>query len=124
MSKLKENVKNELEKYNLLSIVEYYLNKSGLINIDYDDINLLLENRKIKNFYYDKIDINNEIKFNFSPNNDTHAIVIIESNNYVSMKDIEKILNAIRNSFDSLDIILGCYLNEKIDDIKVLEISA
>lgn len=117
----------KLKEVGLLEIVAKVISSAGLISVDFKDIKCLLKNRTIINSFYKKININDKINLNFTNCEHSNAIVVIEGNPDISIKDVENVLNSIRIAIGGyVDIIYGMIMNDELDinDINLLIINA
>ena len=98
-----------------LDYIYKYLSNNPLIAFDEKDLELILLHFDIINYYNGNIYLNNEINFNFIRNDDSQGLIIVEANDSLTLKSLEKILSSIRKSIgDNVDLIYSVYYNKNI----------
>ena len=107
-------IKNKLKEKGLDYIYKY-IGDNSLISFDEKDLELILLYFDIINYYNGNIYLNNEINFNFIRNDDSQGLIIVEANDYLTLKSLEKILSSIRKSIgDNVNLIYSVYYNKNI----------
>lgn len=100
---------------NLILLAKNYINKETLIAIDEQDLNYILDDATIVNFYYGNINLKEEIHFNFIKCDDSNALLFLEMNSIMTMQVIDKLILSIKKYAGDINIIYGLYYNDNID---------
>ena len=111
---IKSEVSEKLKSLGLLEVTKYYLEKDGIINVDCEDVNFLISGKKIINYFYGSINLREDIHFNFVKKEKSNTILLIESGQSISLRDVEKVVNSVRTTLNDTNIIYGAYINDEI----------
>ena len=114
--KIKSIIDTKLKEKGLDYIYKY-IGDNSLISFDEKDLEYILLYFDIINYYNGNIYLNNEINFNFIRNDDSQGLIIVEANDSLTLKSLEKILSSIRKSIgDNVNLIYSVSYNANIQN--------
>lgn len=109
-----KEVCDKLKEVGLLDVVAKMISSPSFISIDFNDIKCVLKDKTIINSFYNKLNINDKINFNFTKCDDSKAIIIVECGINSIIYKIVNFLSIVRNSIGKVDISYGIYVDDEL----------
>lgn len=112
-----KSIINDKLKEKGLDYIYKYMGNNSLITFDEKDLELILYNFDIINFFNGNVYLKNEISFNFIENENSQALIIVEANDNLNLRELEKILSSIRKSIGkNVNIIYSVSYNSNLSN--------
>ena len=110
-----KSIINDKLKEKGLDYIYKYMGNNSLITFDEKDLELILYNFDIINFFNGNVYLKNEISFNFIENENSQALIIVEANDNLNLRELEKILSSIKQCIGkNVNIIYSVSYNSKL----------
>ena len=114
--KIKSIIDTKLKEKGLDYIYKY-IGDNPLISFDEKDLELILLYYDIINFFNGNVYLKNEISFNFIENENSQALIIVEANDNLNLRELEKILSSIKKCIGkNVNIIYSVSYNSNLSN--------